>query len=129
VYYKIDKGGYDRAIGQWNEAVSKANEKKRLDELALTRKNEGIDREFTKLVQARVAADNRSANSLQRLNAALAAGSGDGADTATTCRADDPRDAIIGECASTLGQVDKAARRLAEEKGALQRYASEVCVK
>lgn len=75
------------------------------------------------------AADQRAADSLRQLTAALGADRAPGADPATPGGADDdPRSGIVAECAAALVDLDKAARRLASQAAALQDYTAGVCV-
>ena len=112
-----------------SKAAIRAMDQNLEKERTLKLSQERIQSDLVKERQARVIADGRVADSLVQLRTALAADRGTSEDTATTSGTDDPRDGIIAECAGAYTEVDKIARRLATEKTALQRYASEVCVK
>ena len=102
-------------------AQSEANRNR---EKALATANQGVDRALQDEKKRRAAAERLAADSLRDLEAALA-GSDDSTATGGT---DDPRSAIIGECAAALEKVDRRAGELESTAKALQRYASEVCV-
>lgn len=93
-------------------------------EKAMTIANQGVDRALQNQ-KARVAADSgRVADGLRDLQAAI----GPLVDTAATGGTDDPRDAIIDQCAFALGAVDGEAKKLAIVATGLQSYAGEVCL-
>ena len=110
------------------QAALKALDRRDEQAAVLAKTKERIDHDLVQTRAALVVAEQRAADGLQRLDAALAGGGAAGADPAAAGSADDPRAHIIGECARTLAEVDGRAQRLAGEKGALQRYASEVCL-
>lgn len=129
--------GRDQVKLRWDADVSRriadalaAERQARATEQALAEKARKVANDYNAEKHRRAAADTAAADSLRRLNAALAAG--DRATTrdsaATPGADDDPRSGIIAECAAALGQLDRAYRALAGQTRALQGYASSVCV-
>lgn len=108
-------------------AAGKAAEKRRLDERALSLSNQGVSDAYMREKNRIVAAAAVTADQLRQLKAAL--DSGANADTSASGGVDDPRDAIIGECATALTGLDGYAQQLASKTTALQGYAREVCLK
>lgn len=106
-----------------------ASEAARAAEQALQTKVQKVANAYQAEKTRRAAADLAAADSLRKLQAALAAGASTGADPAAPARADDdPRSGIVAECAAALVGLDKEARRLASQTAALQGYAAGVCV-
>ena len=108
-------------------AAGQAAEKRRLDERALSMSNQGVSDAYLREKKRIVAAAAITSGKLRDLQAAL--DSGASADTATSGGVDDPRDAIIGQCATALTGLDGHAQQLASKTTALQGYAREVCLK
>lgn len=137
------KIGYDRAQTEYTAAAKDAQlkyerearnaaELLRTKEQKLADANRRITDEYLKQKAAAAAADVRAADSLRRLEAALgnpAAGGEAPAGPASSSRTDDPRDSIIAESGRALQGLDSENKRLQGKVGALQRYASEVCLK
>ncbi len=121
---------WDASIAQQTAAALAASEASRAREQALQSTARKVANDYQAEKTRRVAADARAADSLQRLDAALAGAAGPaGADPATPARADDdPRDDIIAQCAGALVRVDSAYRSLADQTRALQQYTAGVCV-
>jgi hypothetical protein len=120
---------WDADLAQRTVAALAASEAARAAELALQSKVRKVANDYQVEKTRRAAADLLAADSLRKLQAALAGGGAPGADPAATARADDdPRPGIVAECAAALIGLDKEARRLASQTVALQGYAAGVCV-
>ncbi|MES2973346.1 MAG: hypothetical protein V4757_07040 [Pseudomonadota bacterium] len=121
---------WDADIAQRTASALEASEQARAKEQALQATNRRISHAFAKEQSRRAAADLAAADSLQRLNAALAGGGAGSADPAAAPGVDgDPRNGIIAQCASALIRMDKAVGILAAQTSALQEYAGSVCVR
>ena len=134
LYWKGYTSGGNTVQAKWDaveldrsKAAIRAIDQNIEKERTLKLSQERIQSDLVKERQARMAADSLVADSLVQLRIALDAGRGASEDTATTTGTDDPRDGIIAECAGAYTEVDKIARRLAIEKTALQRYATQIC--
>lgn len=133
-HYKAYHAGGKSVQADWDaqtlamtHAALAADIAARAKEADLQTKVKKVSADYAKANAARVAADSLSADSLQRLNAAL--GNQASADTTTTAGADDdPRSEIIAGCTSQLVILDKAARGLASQTAALQDYTRSVCL-
>lgn len=114
------------------EIALKESEAQRAKENAKTLANTRIQNALIQEKSARLAADGLAADSLQRLNAAVAAITPGADQTSTDTDAasgtDDPRNRIIAECAITVTGLDATARRLQAKTIGLQAYAGEVCL-
>jgi hypothetical protein len=108
------------------QAAALASEARRMKERSLSLSNEGIANAYIKEKAVLVAAQRATDDKLRELQAAL--GGGAGVDSAPLGGADDPRDAIIDQCAGALVGLDKEARGLALKAIGLQNYASKVCL-
>ena len=133
--YKVRHSGMlaERAVWVTREAERTAqalvtSESYRLRERAAQKGAADVDKQLQAAKALRAAADGRSADSLRKLNEALARSSAPASDTATASGTDDPRATIIGECAAKYRQVDADARRMAATIAGLQGYAAKVCV-
>jgi len=111
----------------YTEAVAAASEAARMKEKSLTITNDGITNAFIK-EKARLVDDSRvTADRLRDLKASV--DSTAGTDTAAEPGDyGDPRSNIIAGCASTVVILDEAAKRMAGQTTALQRYIGEVCI-
>mgnify|MGYP003542661043 FL=1 len=109
------------------QAALVAQEAARAKEADLQTKVKKVSNEYAKANAARVAADTRAADSLQRLNAALG-GQTPGDPAAPAGIDDDPRPDIIAGCTRDLVILDKAVRGLASQTTALQDYTRSVCL-
>ena len=89
-----------------------------------TKANERIDHEQQTFKKRDADIASGTADSVRKYTAA-----DDGANTATECRADDPRPAIARECTAALKLLDDYARGLARQSAGLQDFAANVCVK
>lgn len=134
-YHAGNKAGTERVQTAWDADLAQrtakaldASELRRIQEKASQNRVEGIRNEQIKLATARAAADAHRADRLRALEAALVSAGAASGDTATPSGTDDPRAAIINQCAGALGELDKTAQRLASEKAGLQAYARELCV-
>ena len=107
--------------------ATKFSEQARAKELALNEANRRISDDLQKAKAARDAADKRVADGLRQLASAVDSRTGE--DSTATGRTDDPRDAIILQCAGVVVGLDKETRRLQEKTSALQDYAASVCMK
>lgn len=121
---------WDADTAQRTAAALVAEQQARATEQQMQDKIRRVTHDYQTERSRRAAADSAAADSLRRLQAALAADRGaPGTDTAASARADDdPRDGIIAECAGALAQVDGRYRALASQTAALQRYAADVCL-
>ncbi len=135
LYWKGYTNGGNTVQARWDaveldrsKAAIRAMDQNFEKERTLKLSQEKISRDLIKEKSARAVADAAATDSLMRLRASIAADRGASEDTTAAAGTDDPRDGIIAECAGAYTEVDKIARRLAAEKTALQRYASEVCV-
>ena len=136
-HWKAYVSGKNTIRLEWQAAAAQATadqlEAERLArarELELNQRTRRIANDLVAEKSRRAAADLAAADSLQRLRAALAEPASPAAsDPAAPARADDdPRDAIIAECAGAVLALDKTARGLAGTLAALQGYTREVCV-
>ena len=121
---------WDKDIAVRTSAALVASEKARATEQVLQTKVARIDHDFQVQKTLRVAADNRTADSLQRLETVLATASKSDSSTSATSGTDgaDPRNTIIGECSRQLVTLDAAYGRLVGQATALQQYAISVRV-
>lgn len=120
---------WDADIARRTANALAASEAARATEQALQTQVRKVANAYQVEKTRRAAADLAAADSLRKLQAALAAGAAPGADPAAPARADDdPRDGIIAECAGAVVTLDAAARKLADQTRALQGYAAGVCV-
>ena len=120
---------WDADLAQRTVAALAASEAARATEQALQTKVRKVSNDYQVEKTRRAAADLLAADSLRKLQAALAGGGATGADPAAPARTDDdPRPGIVAECAAALIGLDKEARRLAGQAVALQGYAASVCV-
>ena len=110
---------------QWSAERLAASENARLREQAAQKSNERVDREY-QTAKTRLAADSRAnSDKLRDLKATLKP-----ADSiaSTTSGTDDPRDAIIDQCATVVVELDRYAKSVALTASGLQGYAREVCM-
>lgn len=120
---------WDADIAQRTADALAAEQTARATEQALNDKVRKATHDYTAEKSRRAVADRAAADSVRRLEAALAGSGAPSPDPATPARADDdPRNGIIAECAAALGQVDRAYRALAGQIAALQGYTREVCI-
>ena len=121
---------WDADTAQRTVAALLAEQQARASEQALADRVRKVSNAYTAEKARRATADRAAADSLRRLEAALAGAHREAAaDPTTAPRADDdPRDGIIAECAGALGQMDRAYRALAGQTTALQGYTASVCV-
>jgi len=122
---------WDADVSQRIAAALAAEQQARAAEQTLNDQVRKITHDYTAEKRRRAAADSAAADSLRRLDAALAGvHRAAAADPATATGADDdPRNGIIAECAAALGHLDKAHRDLVGQTRALQEYAGSVCVR
>lgn len=121
---------WDADTANRTAAALVAEQQARATEQALNDQVRKVSNAYTAEKARRATADRAAADSLRRLEAALAGAHREPpADPATPERADDdPRDGIIAECANALVRLDRAYRALAGQTTALQGYAASVCV-
>jgi hypothetical protein len=126
--YTLDQSrqsiGYDRAVAEYTAQALKATEAARAKEQVLQIKVTKVANDYQAEKRRRVADAVLNADRLRNLQAAL----GPGTDTAPTSGTDDPRDAVINQCASSLVILDGDFKSLAAQASSLQSYASNVCV-
>ena len=118
--------GYNRAVAEYTAAALVAAESSRLKSNALSKLNEGNDRDYQIDKTRRAAAERVVADGLRSFQAAAAVDSGN--DTSAASGTDDPYRAIADQCAAALVRLDGYASSLAGKTKALQGYAGEVCV-
>ena len=126
VYVKADAAGYARAQSEQTAAALAVTEKRRLDERALSIKNQEVTNEYIAEKTRRAAVDAATAERLRQYQAAL--DSATSAAPPASSGADAPFAAIAAECAGALAKVDAHAGRLAAVAGALQDYTRRVCL-
>lgn len=120
---------WDKDLAERTEKALAASETNRLRELAARIEVGKVDHELQAQKVLRVAADKRSSDSLQRLNAALASGGKSTSDIASAGGTDgDPRDGIIANCADSYRRLESATRIVESQVAGLQSYATKVCV-
>ena len=119
---------WDADIAVRTAAALKASEAARAKEQVLQTKVARIDHDFQAQKTLRVAADKRSYDSLQRLEAVLATASKSDSSTSATSGTDgaDPRPTIAAECPRQLVALDAAYGKLADKARALQDFTSSV---
>jgi hypothetical protein len=126
VHVNADAAGYARAQGEQTTAALAATEKRRLDERALSIKNQEVTNEYIAEKNRRAAVD---ADIDQRLlEYEAAANRAASADTPTSAGADGPFEGIAMECVRAFAVLDKAHRDVAAVASGLQSYAGRVCV-
>lgn len=121
--YTLDKSrqqkGYDKAQNEYTAAALKASEAARATEQVLIAKNQKVANDYQTEKRRRIADAAVSASRLQELNAVIARA---GADTSPASGTDDPRGAIINQCAGALVGMDDYAKEVAGKARALQEY-------
>lgn len=129
------KAGKSAVRADWDKDKAEQVARALDAEKAARAKEQSLQAEKTK-VEARYAAEKKrnaaasaSLNTeLDGLRNALAAADAAGTNSAAACRTDaDPRNRIIGECASVATQVAIAYDRLAAQHIGLQDYVKAVC--
>jgi hypothetical protein len=120
------RADWDKERLEQVQTAALASEARRMKERSLSLSNEGVTNAYIKEKSALVAAQRASNDKLRELQAALSGGPG--VDSAPLRGADDPRDAIIDQCASALVGLDKEAKGLALKATGLQSYARLVCL-
>lgn len=132
-HWKVYVAGKKTIQAEWDaekiilqQKAMKAAEINRLKSIALGKEAERVDRELQEHKAARMVSDRVADDRLRDLNAALGRPTSDKASTPGGI--DDPRDAIIGECAESVVRLDKTARRLVEKVSGLQGYVQGVCL-
>lgn len=122
--YTLDKSrqaiGYDRAQAEHTAAALVASEAARAKEQVLQTKVTKVANDYQTEKRRRVADAAVNADRLRELENALALAAD--TDTAPPSGADDPRDAIIRQCASSLVILDGDFKSLAGKTRALQDY-------
>lgn len=128
------RAGRAAVRGEWDKEKAvqvadalKASETFRLKELALNASNLKVTNDYMAQKKLRAADAVVNDGRLRELKAALLASSSD-TDTSASGRTDDPRDAIIDQCATSLIGMDQYAKGLALTATGLQRYTREVCL-
>ena len=126
--YVLDRSrqalGYEKARAEYTEAALKASEQARAKEQELVAKNQKVSNDYQIEKQRRIADSRINASRLQELTNTLATNS----DTATSSGIDDPRDAIINQCAGAIVGLDGYAQEMAGKAKGLQDYANNVCL-
>jgi len=120
------RAAWDKERAEQVQAALAESEARRMKEKALTITNEGITNAFIK-EKARLVADSRAtADRLRDLKASLDIAPG--TEAAPLGGSDDPRGAIISQCATSLAILDNDFANLASKAKALQDYTREVCL-
>lgn len=122
----VVRSAWDAERQQALVAAGQAAEKRRLDERSLSISNQGVSDAYMREKNRIVAAAAITSGKLRRLQAALDSGVRD--DTAASGGVDDPRDAIISQCAGALTELDGYSKGVAAKATALQGYARQVCL-
>jgi hypothetical protein len=117
--------GYSKAQAEYAAAALKASEAARAKEQELQTKVTKVANDYQAEKRRRAADAVLNADRLRDLQAALADNS---SNTPATSGTDDPRDAIINQCASSLVILDGDFKSLAAKASSMQSYASNVCV-
>ena len=117
---------WDKERAEITAEALKASEARRATEKALTDTNAKITNDYLAQKKLRAADAVVAAGKLRDLQASL--GNPSGADTAPLGGADDPRDRIIDQCATTLVRLDEYAKGVASTAIGLQSYTRDVCV-
>ncbi len=121
---------WDADITQRTAEALADSEKARAKEQTLQAENRRIANAYAAEKTRRAAADVAAADSLRRLESALAGNYRTPDDPAATSGVDDdPRDGIIAQCGSALVQLGAAHRGLVAQTKALQEYTARVCVR
>jgi hypothetical protein len=108
---------------EWTAEKLAQSEAARQREKGMTIANAKIDKDLQN-EKARIAADGkRLADGLRDLRTVLASDN-----AGTSSGTDDPRDAIIDQCATAVVGLDEYAKAVALKASGLQRYAREVCL-
>jgi hypothetical protein len=130
--FVIYRSGKASVRAEWNieklaatKAMVLASEAARAKEQVLQTKVTKVEDDYQAEKRRRVADAAVNADRLRDLQSALADNS---SNTASTSGTDDPRDAIINQCASSLVILDRDFKSLAAQTSSLQSYASNVCV-
>ena len=117
---------WDKERAEITAAALVASEAARAKEQVLTTANAKVTNDYMVQKKLRAADSVAAAGKLRELQAAV--GNPNGADTAALGGADDPRDAVIDQCASALVNLDQYAQGVASTAIGLQSYSRDVCV-
>jgi len=126
VHVKADAAGYARAQAEQTTAALAATEKRRLDERALSIKNQEVTNAYINEKNRRAAVDADIDQRLREYEAA--ADRAASANPPTSAPADGPFEAIALECVRAFAVSVKAYRDVAAMASGLQSYAGRVCV-
>ena len=125
-HWRGDSAGRAQVAAASAKEAFRASEAARQKEQELQTKVEKVANEYQTEKTRRAADRAVSAGRLSELQATL--DRGPGTDTTTASGADDPRGAVINQCASALVGLDEYAQGVAAKARALQDYSREVCV-
>ena len=117
---------WNKERAETTAAALVASESARAKEQVLTVANAKVTNDYIAQKKLRAADAVTNAGKLRELQAALVGPSG--TDAAPLGGADDPRDTIIDQCASTVIALDRYAQGVASQAIGLQSYARNVCV-
>lgn len=117
---------WDKERAEITAAALVASEAARAKEQVLTTANAKVTNDYIAQKKLRAADAVAADGKLRELRAALS--SPTSADAAPLGGADDPRDAIIDQCASTVVALDRYAKGLALTATGLQSYTRDVCL-
>lgn len=117
------------------EAYKTAQQKELLDATTkalaktkvLTAANSKVSNDYFKEKTLRIAASQLASSRLHQLEASLSFPTG--STTATIIGTDDPRSAIVVQCARAVVELEKRSGQLEAQAAGLQGYAREVCLK
>ena len=117
---------WDKERAELTAQALAASEAARAKEKTLIAINAKVTNDFFVQKKLRAADAVVNAGKLRDLQAALASAASDNPSTGSS--ADDPRNAIIDQCASQLVGMDEYAKSMASQVTGLQGYAGSVCV-
>lgn len=118
---------WDKDIARRNVEALQASEAARAKEQALTIANQKVSAKYAAEKKRSAVAAASLAVSLRQLHAVLVDRPAS-QDSAAGARFDDPRDAIIDQCAGALVGMDQHAKGLESQVTGLQEYAGSVCM-
>lgn len=124
-HWKVYHLGWTLKQAEYNQAVAAATERYRAREATLSKRVEELDHALQKQKARNAATDRAHAERLREYQAALDRASQNPAAPGGTTG---PFAQIAGECGRALVEMDQYARGLAATAGALQGYASKVCL-
>ena len=123
-HFTVYRSGKASVRAEWTAEKLAQSEAARQREKGMTIANAKNDKDLQNEKARDAAVIRATGDKLRDLQSALGAG----VDSAPLGGADDPRDAIIDQCATALTGLDAEAKELARTATGLQRYANNVCL-